>query len=112
MLKTNFRHFHVSYFKFFFITAISSVRTHPTKIVTASGIFVIFRLLVLFFPLRSSNLNGVYLDHAYGQRMMGEVNGEPAMVGTGIEWYPYRQRQYSFKKVTMKIKPSVSTFLG
>ncbi|XP_052791813.1 fibrinogen alpha chain-like [Mya arenaria] len=61
----------------------------------------------------SSNLNGPYLPNAYGQRMMGESFGVPTLDGTGIEWYPYRHRQYSMKAVEMKIaKSSHSSILG
>ncbi|XP_045184463.2 fibrinogen-like protein 1 [Mercenaria mercenaria] len=52
----------------------------------------------------SSNLNGKFLPYPYGSRMLGESFGDPTLEGTGIEWYPYRHRQYSMKKVEMKIK--------
>ncbi|XP_060552938.1 fibrinogen-like protein 1 [Ruditapes philippinarum] len=56
----------------------------------------------------SSNLNGKYMSHPYGQRMLGEASGEPTLDGTGIEWYPYRHRQYSMKTSKMMIKQANS----
>ncbi|CAC5381505.1 FCN [Mytilus coruscus] len=52
----------------------------------------------------SSNLNGVYLKGPYGHRYYGESFGQPTTEGTGIEWYPLKQKQYSLKYVEMKIR--------
>ncbi|VDI13064.1 Hypothetical predicted protein [Mytilus galloprovincialis] len=52
----------------------------------------------------SSNLNGVYLGGPYGHRNYGESFGQPTTEGTGIEWYPLKQKQYSMKYVEMKIR--------
>nr|XP_022300505.1 fibrinogen-like protein 1 [Crassostrea virginica] len=55
----------------------------------------------------SSNLNGVFLKgFPHGPKQTGEVAGQPPMEGTGIEWYPWKQQQYSMSHVEMKIRPS------
>lgn len=61
----------------------------------------------------SSNLNGVYIDRPSGPRTMGESHGQPTLEGTGIEWYPYKHRQYSMRSVEMKItKSRVASIMG
>ncbi|XP_061186687.1 fibrinogen-like protein 1 [Saccostrea echinata] len=55
----------------------------------------------------SSNLNGVFLKGIpYGPKTMGEISGDPTLEGTGIEWYPWKQKQYSMARVEMKIRPA------
>lgn len=51
----------------------------------------------------SSNLNGPYLSQPSGNHIYGESWGQPSLEGTGIEWYPWRKHQYSFKYAEMKI---------
>lgn len=54
----------------------------------------------------SSNLNGDFLKGVpYGPKTNGEVAGQPTLEGTGIEWYPWKQKQYSMAHVEMKIRP-------
>ena len=52
----------------------------------------------------SSNLNGPYLQQPYGHRSMGEMYGNPTLEGTGVEWYPWKRRQYSLKATEMMLK--------
>ena len=52
----------------------------------------------------SSNLNGLYLHQPYGHRSMGEMYGNPTLEGTGVEWYPWKRRQYSLKSTEMMLK--------
>ncbi|XP_060069163.1 fibrinogen-like protein 1 [Ylistrum balloti] len=54
----------------------------------------------------SSNLNGPYLSQPRGNHIYGESWGQPSMDGTGIEWYPWKRHQYSFKYSEMKIRPT------
>ncbi|OWF37763.1 fibrinogen-like protein 1 [Mizuhopecten yessoensis] len=54
----------------------------------------------------SSNLNGPYLTQPSGKHTYGESWGQPSMDGTGIEWYPWKKHQYSFKYSEMKIRPT------
>ncbi|XP_052282620.1 fibrinogen alpha chain-like isoform X2 [Dreissena polymorpha] len=61
----------------------------------------------------SSNLNGAFIDHPFGARTIGESYGQPPLEGTGIEWYPYKRRQYSMRSVEMKItKSRVASIMG
>ena len=56
----------------------------------------------------SSNLNGRFLKAGpFGKRTTGEVSGEPTLEGTGIEWYPWKRKQYSLIKSEMKIRPAI-----
>ncbi|XP_062606691.1 fibrinogen-like protein 1 [Saccostrea cucullata] len=55
----------------------------------------------------SSNLNGEFLKGSpYGPRTTGEIAGDPTLEGTGIEWYPWKHKQYSMARVEMKIRPA------
>ncbi|KAK3095029.1 hypothetical protein FSP39_009355 [Pinctada imbricata] len=56
----------------------------------------------------SSNLNGQFSKTGpYGTRTMGEIAGEPTLEGTGVEWYPWKHKQYSLLQSEMKIRPEV-----
>ncbi|XP_052273952.1 fibrinogen C domain-containing protein 1-A-like [Dreissena polymorpha] len=61
----------------------------------------------------SSNLNGVFIDHPFGARTIGESYPQHPLEGTGLEWCPYKRRQYSMRSVEMKItKSRVASILG